>query len=78
MLCANYDKLVSRCACSLRLTPVMIIITLGIVFFVQQKHKHNEMAFLVSRNASKHILLALGVNCTARDAVMGKFTGVPI
>ena len=42
--------------------------------FVQQKQKHDEMAFVMSRNASKHILFALGVDRTARDAVKA---GVP-
>ena len=45
-----------------------------ILLFVEKKC---EMAFLTSRNVSKHILLALGVDRTARDAVMVKFTGVP-
>ena len=45
-----------------------------ILLFVKQKC---EIAFLTSRNVSKHILLALGVDCTARDAVKVKFTGVP-
>ena len=49
-----------------------------ILLFVQQKHKHNEMVFLTSRNVSKHILLALGVDCTARDTVKVKFTGISI
>ena len=39
--------------------------------FVQQKYKHCEMAFLTSRSASKHVLFALGVNLTARDAGEG-------
>ena len=43
-----------------------------ILLFVQQKHKHDKMAFLTSRNASKHVLLALGVNHTARGAVKEK------
>ena len=43
-----------------------------ILLFVQQKHKHDEMAFLTSRNVSKHVLLALGVNHAARDAVKEK------
>ena len=30
-----------------------------ILLFVQQKCKHNEMAFLTSRNASKHVLWLL-------------------
>ena len=42
-----------------------------ILLFVQQKRKHGEMAFLTSRSASKHNLLALGVNPTARDAGEG-------
>ena len=45
--------------------------------FVQQKCKHDEMAFLMSRNASEHILFALGVNHTTRDTMMAKFTRVP-
>ena len=36
--------------------------------FVQQKRNHSETAFLTSRSASKHVLFALGVNPTARDA----------
>ena len=39
--------------------------------FVQQKHKHSKMAFLTSRSASKHVLFALGVDPTARDAGEG-------
>ena len=35
------------------------------------------MALLTSRNANKHVLLALGVNRTARDTVKAKFTRVP-
>ena len=35
-------------------------------------HKYTEMALLTSRNANKHILLALGVNRTARDIVKAK------
>ena len=35
------------------------------------------MALLTSRNVNKHVLLALGVNRTARDTVKAKFTGVP-
>ena len=46
-----------------------------IVLFIQQKCKHDEMAFMTSRNASKHVLLALGVDCAARDAMKAKFTG---
>ena len=30
---------------------------------------------MMSRNANEHVLLALGVDCIARDK--GKFTGVP-
>ena len=45
-----------------------------ILLFVQQKRKHSEMAFLTSRNANKHILFALGVDPTARDAVKA---GIP-
>ena len=44
--------------------------------FVQQKRKHDEMVFLMSRNANKHVLLALSVDRTARDAMKAKFTGV--
>ena len=44
--------------------------------FVQQKRKHDEMAFLMSRNANKHVIFALSVDRTARDAVKAKFTGV--
>ena len=29
------------------------------IIIVQQKHKHNELAFLMSRNASKHVLWLL-------------------
>ena len=39
--------------------------------FVQQKHKHGEMAFLTSRRVSKHVPFALGVDPTARDAREG-------
>ena len=38
---------------------------------VQQKRKHSEMTFLMSRSASKHVLFALGVYPTARDAIEG-------
>ena len=41
------------------------------LLFVQQKHKHGEVAFLKFRSASKHVLFALGVNPTARDADEG-------
>ena len=34
--------------------------------------KCGEMAFLTSRNEVKHVLLALGADCTARDAVKAK------
>ena len=44
--------------------------------FVQQKCDHDEMAFLTARSASKHILFALGVDHTARDALKAKFTEV--
>ena len=37
----------------------------------------DEIAFLMSRNASKHVLLAFGVDCTARDVMKAKFTRVP-
>ena len=37
---------------------------------------HDEMVFLRTSNASKHVLLAFGVDRTARDAVKMKFTGV--
>ena len=40
-------------------------------------HKYTEMALLTSRNANKHVLLALGVNRTARDTMNANFTGVP-
>ena len=36
------------------------------------------MAFLMSSNASKHILSALGINHTARDTVKVKLTRVPL
>jgi len=39
--------------------------------FVQQTHKHGEMAFLTSRSASKHVIFALDVDPTARDASEG-------
>ena len=41
------------------------------LLFVQQKCKHCEMAFLTSRSVSKHVLFALGVDPTARDAGEG-------
>ena len=37
-----------------------------------KKHKHDEMAFLTSRNVSKRVLLTLGVDHTARDAMKGE------
>ena len=37
----------------------------------------DEMAFLMSRNASKHVLLAFSVDRTARDVMKAKFTRVP-
>ena len=46
--------------------------------FIQEKRKHNEMAFSMSSNASKHFLSALGIDHTARDTVMVKLTGVPL
>ena len=36
--------------------------------FVQQKHKHGEVAFLTFRSVSKDVLFVLGVDPTARDA----------
>ena len=39
--------------------------------FVQQKRKHGKVAFLTFMSASKHILFALGVDPTARDAGEG-------
>ena len=39
------------------------------LLFVQQKRKDSEMAFLTSRSANKHVLFALGVDPTARDAM---------
>ena len=42
-----------------------------ILLFVHQTRKHGEMAFLTSRSASKHIIFALGVDPTARDASEG-------
>ena len=39
--------------------------------FVQQKHKHGEVAFLTFMSASKHVIFALGVDPTARDADEG-------
>ena len=47
------------------------------LLFLQQKHRDDQMAFLISRNVSKHILLPLGVNRTARDSMKAKFTKVP-
>ena len=35
------------------------------------KHKHGEVAFLTSRGVIKHVLFALGVDPTARDAGEG-------
>ena len=68
---ANFCTLISTCKNE-------IIIPL----FVQQKRKHDEM-MQVWRNGifdvkkcNKHILLAVGVDCTARDTVKVKFTGV--
>ena len=46
---------------------------INIILFVQQKRKHDELPFLTSRN---DVLLAFGVNCTARDAMKAKFTVV--
>ena len=40
--------------------------------FVEQKHKHCEVAFLTFRSASKYILFALGADPTARDAGEGR------
>ena len=37
----------------------------------QVKHKHDEVAFLASRSAIKHVLFALGVDPTTRDAGEG-------
>ena len=42
-----------------------------ILLFVQQKQKHGKVAFLTFRSASKHILFALGVDPTARNASEG-------
>ena len=42
------------------------------LLFVQQKCKHCEMAFLMSRSVSKHVPCALGVDPTARDAGEGR------
>ena len=39
--------------------------------FVQQKRKHGEVVFLMFMSVSKHILFALGVDPTARDAGEG-------
>ena len=44
----------------------------------KRKRTMDEMAFLMSRNASKHVLLALSVDRTARDVVKAKFTRVPM
>ena len=38
---------------------------------MQQKRKHSEMAFLTSRSESTHVLFALCVDPTARDASEG-------
>ena len=38
---------------------------------IQQKRKHGEVVFLTFRSASKHVLFALGVDPTARDAGKG-------
>ena len=45
-----------------------------ILLFVHQKRKHGKVVFLTFRSVSKHILFALGVDPTARDAGEG---GVP-
>ena len=42
-----------------------------ILLFVQQKRKHSKVVFLTSRSVSKHVLFALGVDPTARDAGEG-------
>ena len=42
-----------------------------ILLFVQKKCKHGEVAFLTFMSASKHVLFALGVDPTARDAGKG-------
>ena len=42
-----------------------------LLLFVRQKRKHGEVAFKTFRSVSKHILFALGVNPTARDASEG-------
>ena len=47
-----------------------------LLLFIKQMCKHNEMMFLICRNASKHIVLVLGVNCTAGNALKAKFTSV--
>ena len=39
---------------------------------MQQQREHSEMAFLTSRSANKHVLSALGVDPTARDAGEGR------
>ena len=38
--------------------------------------KYMVRHILTSGNANKHVRLALGVNCTTRDAVKVTFTGV--
>ena len=40
----------------------------GVKIFLTFVRKHSEMTFLTSRSVSKHILFALGVDPTARDA----------
>ena len=45
------------------------IIKIKNLLFVQQKRKDSEMAFLTSRSANKHVLFALGVDPTAKDAM---------
>ena len=48
-----------------------------IILLVQQKRKHNEMVFLTSNKENKHVLLTLGIDYTARDTLIVKYTRVP-
>ena len=43
------------------------ILSMLLLLFIQQKHKTNEMAFLTSRYANKHVYLAVGVEHMAWD-----------
>ena len=50
-------------------TPLIIIHVKMKLLFIQQKRKHSETVFLMSRSESKRVLLALALVPTARDAV---------